>query len=90
MKQQLGWKVVSYGGGALSAVLTQRLLSTVWRRVRNEPPPDNMADRSASWGAALAWAIATGVGIGVVRLLTLRSASRAWEAATHERPPGIE
>jgi hypothetical protein len=39
---------------------------------------------------ALIWAIATGVGIGVMNLVAMRSAARMWEAATHETPPVAE
>jgi hypothetical protein len=36
---------------------------------------------------ALTWAIASGVGIGVMRLLAARGAARGWEAVKHEPPP---
>ena len=36
---------------------------------------------------ALSWAIATGVGVGVTRLLAIRTAAVVWEAATDEPPP---
>jgi hypothetical protein len=85
----LSWKAVSYGAGALSTVLTRRMLVMVWNRFRDVPPPENLADRRASWMQAVSWAVATGVGIGVTRLLALRSAATVWEAATHEAPPGL-
>lgn len=88
--KRLGWKAVTYGAGALSAIVTQRALGSVWNRVGSTPPPDNLADRQRSFTPALTWAVATGVGIGVMRLIALRSAARVWEAATHEKPPGVE
>jgi hypothetical protein len=36
---------------------------------------------------ALSWAVATGVGVGVARLLAIRSAAALWEVAVHEPPP---
>jgi hypothetical protein len=65
------------------------MLVIVWNRFRDVPPPENPADRRASWTEAVSWAVATGVGIGVTRLLALRSAATVWEAATHETPPGL-
>lgn len=89
-EKRLGWKAVTYAAGALATVVTQRTLVRAWNRFRPEPPPDNLADRATGWTPALAWAIATGVGIGVTRLVALRSAARVWEAATHETPPDVD
>ena len=88
--KRLGWKAVTYAAGALATLVTQRALVTTWNRFRREPPPENLADRGNGWTPALAWAIATGVGIGVTRVVALRSAARVWEAATHEAPPEVD
>ena len=55
-------------------------------------PPPLPADRHSSWADALSWAIASGVGVGVARLLAIRTAAVVWEATTHEPPPepGLE
>ena len=88
--KQLGWKAITYGAGALATVATQRALTFVWNNVRDVPPPEDLADRRVGWVPALTWAVATGVGIGVVRLVALRSAARVWEVATNEPPPTID
>jgi hypothetical protein len=88
--KRFGWKALTYGAGALSAVVTQRVLGVVWKRVGGQAPPDDLANRQMGLTPALTWAVATGVGIGVTRLIALRSAARVWEAATHEKPPDVE
>jgi hypothetical protein len=88
-QKQLSWKVVRYGTGALATMVAQRSITVLWRRVTSTPPPDNAADRDVTMTRALTWAIATGIGIGVMRLLAVRSAARTWEAATHETPPDV-
>jgi hypothetical protein len=88
-KKRLGWKAVSYGVGALAALATQRVLAAAWKQVASDPPPANMADRQAPWSQAVTWAVATGVGVGAMRLVALRSAARVWEATTHEPPPDV-
>lgn len=88
-RRDLAWKGISYGAGALATVATQRVLSQLWGRVANDAPPDNPADRSTDMLPALSWAIATGVGIGVMRLIALRSAARVWEVATNAPPPTV-
>jgi hypothetical protein len=89
-RKEIAWKAVTYGTGALTTIVTQRVLSSAWSRVGNTPPPDNPADRRTNMLPALTWAVATGVGIGVTRLIALRSAARVWEAATNELPPSVE
>jgi hypothetical protein len=86
----LGWKVVSFGAGALSALVTRRVLAAVWGQFVEAPPPQHLADRRVPWIPALSWAVATGVGIGVMNLVAQRSAATVWEAATHETPPALQ
>jgi hypothetical protein len=86
-KKQLAWQGISAGAAALSIVVTQRVIAIVWRKVRGEPPPKGPADRRVTWGAALTWAIAMGVGIAAARVIAVRLSAEVWEAATHEAPP---
>ena len=85
-RKKLGWRAISYGAGALAGLVTQRVLEAAWKGSRHASPPV-AADRGSSWTDALSWAVATGVGIGVSRLLAIRTAAVVWEAATHEPPP---
>jgi hypothetical protein len=85
--KELGWRAISYLAGAATGLVTQRTLEPVWKRLRRGVPPRAAADRRSSWVEALSWAVATGVGMGVTRLLAVRSAAAVWEAATHELPP---
>ncbi|MGH9235872.1 MAG: DUF4235 domain-containing protein [Acidimicrobiales bacterium] len=85
-KKRLVWQGISAAAAALAVVVTRRVLGTVWRQVRGEPPPDP-ADRKVSWAAALTWAMAMGVGIAVARVVAVRLSAEVWEAATHEAPP---
>jgi Protein of unknown function (DUF4235) len=86
-RKELGWKAISYGAGALAGLLTQRVLEAGWKGLHHASPPPVPADRRSSWTEALSWAVATGVGMGVTRLLAIRTAAVVWEAATHELPP---
>ena len=86
-RKQITWKVTSYAAGALATMLTRRLLVLSWKSARHEPPPDDPADRGTPWAAAIVWAVASGVGIGVARLVAMRGAAKAWETATNEPHP---
>ena len=87
VSRRVWWRFVSYGAGALATMLTRRALQTMWRGMQGEPPPDSPADRGTPMRVALIWAVATGVGVGVMRLLAIRGAARGWEAVKHEPPP---
>ena len=86
-KKQLAWKAISAGTAAVSVLVTRRVLTAVWQRFGATPPSDGTADRKVTWRAALTWAVATGVGIAVARVVAVRLSARAWEAALHEAPP---
>ena len=92
MLKKYGWKVITLGSGAVAGLITQRLLEAAWKSLRGDMHPPMPADRRSSWADALSWAVATGVGAGVARLVAIRTAARMWEAATHELPPepGLE
>jgi Protein of unknown function (DUF4235) len=85
--KKYGWKAVTIGLGALAALVTQRSFEVIWKAVRGSTPPKVAADRRSPWPDALSWAVATGVGVGVVRLLAVRTAAAVWESAVHEPPP---
>jgi hypothetical protein len=92
MVKRYGWKAVTLGSGAVAGLVAQRLLEKAWKAVRGSTPVPLPADRRSSWADALSWAIATGVGAGVARLVAIRTAARMWEATIHEPPPepGLE
>jgi Protein of unknown function (DUF4235) len=85
--KQVGWRAVSYGAGAVAGLATERVVEQMWRGVRHGQHPPVPADRHGSLIDALSWAVATGVGMGVSRLMAVRGAAVVWEAATHEAPP---
>lgn len=85
--QKYGWKAIAVGTGALTGFATQRVIEVIWTAVRGSTPPKLAADRSSPWPDAVSWAIATGIGVGVARLLAVRTAAVLWEAAVHAPPP---
>lgn len=85
--QKYGWKAIAAGTGALTGFATQRVIELVWTAVRGSRPPKLAADRNSAWPEAVSWAIATGIGVGVARLLAVRTAAVLWEAAVHAPPP---
>ncbi len=84
------WKAVSYGAGAAAMLAARRVMTVVWKGTKGGEPPDGTAAVRAPLADAVSWAVATGAGVGVARIVAIKSAARVWEAAVHEPPPGAE
>lgn len=83
------WKVAAVGSAVAAAVATRKALDAGWRAVRKNDPPINPAAPGISWPEALGWAIASGVGAGVARMVAGRGAAAGWQRATGHLPPGL-
>lgn len=86
--ESFSWKALSLLTGALAAIAVRNLVSMVWPG--SKEPPLNPADRRIDWTDAMVWGVASGVGAGVARVVSKRTAAKAWEKATGHPPPGIE
>jgi Protein of unknown function (DUF4235) len=73
------WKIVSVGAGVVSAIAARKVLAKVW-------PSDD--DEDKGFIAAAQWAIASGIAVGVARMVGQRVAEKAWQQATGSAPPG--
>lgn len=85
--KRLLWNAVAALLGMVAAVATRNLVSALWPG--SAQPPLDPADRRIDWGEALAWAIASGIGAGLARLIARRGAAASWTALLDESPPGI-
>lgn len=81
------WNVVVLGAAIGAGIVTRSLLKAGWRRATGDEPPKNPAASSVGWGEALAWTAATGVAVGVARLLARRGAAAGWEKVKGEKAP---
>ena len=88
--QRTLWRLTGLATGALAAALARKALDRLWQSVRGAEPPRNPASRETTWGEAIAWAAASGVAMGVARLVTARGAAAGWQAATGALPPDLE
>lgn len=81
------WRALSVGTGALAAIAARKLVGAVWPG--RHDPPLNPADRRIDWSEALAWAVASGIGAGVARVVSKRVSAAGWERALGDTPPGV-
>jgi hypothetical protein len=85
--ESFSWKALSLVSGALAAIAVRKLLGSAWPGANQ--PPLNPANRRINWTEALVWGVASGIGAGVARVVSKRTAAAAWEKATGKPPPGI-
>lgn len=90
MEHDHAWNVVAMVSAAAAGIAVRNLLETGWERVRHDEPPQNPAARSVDWGDALAWTVATGVAVGVARMLAQRGAAAGWKKVRGHYPQGLD
>lgn len=84
------WKLVGILAGLFAARTSRSVLDRVWARTKGGEPPRNPAAPGTTWSEAVTWAIASGVALGLARMLATRGAASAWQKGTGHLPPGIE
>ncbi len=81
------FKAVSLAAGAGAAIAVRSLIGRAWP---GGAPPKNPAARDVTWRAALTWAVASGIGAGVARLVAQRLATSGWEKLSGDAAPIAE
>jgi hypothetical protein len=75
--QKLLWKLYVGVLGAVTTIVAQRLVSKAWQvATGNEPPTPTDPETPAV--QAVTWALASGIGVGAVQLVTTRLAAKHW------------
>jgi Protein of unknown function (DUF4235) len=69
--EKLVWKIYVGVVGAITTIVAQKLLTKAWEIATGEEPP-SPTDPDTPVFAALTWAFASGVGVGVTQLMTKR------------------
>ncbi len=86
---KLGWTLVRSASTFAAVAVTKKVVDSGWRWVTGHEPPTDPEDPDLTWQEAISWALASGVGIAVARLLATRQAAHLWRKWTGELPPGM-
>lgn len=87
---KIAYKVIGIGAGVLAAKVGRAVLDKGWAKTKGGEPPRNPAVPGTSWGEAITWAVASGITVGVARLLATKGVASSWAKATGHLPPGVE
>lgn len=88
MKDQL-WKAAVTLAAIGAGVAARNAATATWARTTGQEPPANPADPGTGWGEAIGWTVATGVLVGLARLVARRGAAAAWARMDGELPPSL-
>jgi hypothetical protein len=73
-----------------ATMVARKAMSTSWKVATGKNPPNNPAHPDVSINEAVAWAIASGVAVGLARMLASRKAADYYRRSTGHLPPNLE
>jgi hypothetical protein len=83
------WTVFSLISALGAAALAKKGLDKSWRVATGKQPPENPADPDVEIWEAVGWAIASGVAVGLARMLAQRKAASYYTRSTGHLPPDL-
>lgn len=86
----IAWKVIGLAGGIGAGIVARKALTATWKVAAGSEPPGNPQAPDTSWKEAISWAAASGLAVGVARLLATRQLAAYWQKSTGSLPPGVE
>ena len=86
----VGSKLIGIATGIVVRKISMQVLDKVWRRTKRTEPPADPASPGTPWLEAITWAAASGVAVGVSRLVTTKAAATAKQKLTGKAPKGME
>ena len=86
--QSLVWKIYAGAVGAVTTIAAQKLITQIWKMAVGDEPPEP-GDPDTPLHLALSWAVATGIGVGLVQLMTSRFTARQWQRSIGTAAPSF-
>ena len=87
---KFGYKIMAMVATLVGAAVARKILTIGWKTTTGKEPPANPEDPNVTWGEAASWAIASGVVVGLVKLIAQRQVASTWRRASGHLPPGLE
>ena len=84
------WSVYGLAATVVATIVARKAMTTSWKVATGKNPPQNPAHPDVSMGEAIAWATASGIAIGVARMLASRTAAIYYRNSTGHLPPNLD
>ena len=86
----VGSQLIGIATGVVTRKVSMVVLDKVWRKTKKTEPPADPASPGTPWVEAITWAAASGVAVGVARLVTTKGVATARMKLTGQVPEGME
>ncbi len=73
-----------------ATMAARKAMTAGWKLSTGKKPPSNPEHPDVSMGEAVAWAVASGVAVGLARLLASRKAADYYRRSTGHLPANLE
>jgi hypothetical protein len=83
------WTVFSLVSALGAAALAKKSLDKAWTVATGKQPPENPADPDVEIWEAVSWAVASGVAVGLARMIAQRKAASYYARSTGHLPPDL-
>ncbi|WP_141013515.1 DUF4235 domain-containing protein [Nocardioides sambongensis] len=83
------WTVFSLAAGLGGAAIAKKALNSGWKVATGKQPPENPADPDVDLWEAVAWAVASGTAVALVRMAATRRAANYYRRSTGQLPPPL-
>lgn len=90
MASSKAWSVMALASTVGATIAARKAMTTSWKVATGKQPPQNPADPDVSIGEAVAWAVMSGVAVGVARMLASRRAANYYRKSTGHLPPNLQ
>lgn len=85
-----GYTVMGLAATVGATMIARKVMSATWKLSTGKQPPSNPEHPDVSIAEATAWAVASGVAVGVARMLATRKAAEYYRRSTGHLPPNLE
>jgi Protein of unknown function (DUF4235) len=84
------WTVLGLVATLGATMVARKVMTATWKLSTGKQPPSNPEHPDVSMGEAAAWAVASGVAVGLARMLATRKAADYYRRSTGHLPANLE
>ena len=84
------WTLFGLAATVGATMVARKAMTATWKLSTGKEPPSNPEHPDVSMAEAATWAVASGVAVGVARMLASRKAADYYRRSTGHLPPNLE
>jgi hypothetical protein len=84
------WTVYGLAATTAAQIVARKALNATWKVSTGKTPPKNPAHPDVSMNEAVAWAMLSGVSVGLARMLASRKAANYYRKSTGHLPKNLQ